>query len=138
MNGFRNRSRSSKVWCWQRAGGRAVILEVSGRWIEAAEAWIRAAHIAPRTDWQQFAWQRQNTASGAAGIRPDIHRVLQEVVDVRRKSKNIHVRWADAFALLSCPTPETGKSKFSPLLAFRYYLVNGICHIYKHNVNNIN
>ncbi|MEK8873954.1 hypothetical protein [Escherichia coli] len=25
---------------------------------------------------------------------------------------------ADAFALLSCPTPETGKSKFSPLPAF--------------------
>ncbi|EMW95781.1 hypothetical protein ECTHROOPD_3269 [Escherichia coli ThroopD] len=24
----------------------------------------------------------------------------------------------DAFALLSCPTPETGKSKFSPLPAF--------------------
>ncbi|EFM9550475.1 TPA: hypothetical protein ACGJPO_004112 [Escherichia coli] len=27
-------------------------------------------------------------------------------------------RRADAFALLSCPTPETGKSKFSPLPAF--------------------
>ncbi|EFA7514912.1 hypothetical protein EYZ83_07750 [Shigella flexneri] len=25
---------------------------------------------------------------------------------------------SDAFALLSCPTPETGKSKFSPLPAF--------------------
>lgn len=49
-----------------------------------------------------------------------------------------HTHRADAFALLSCPTPETGKSKFSPLPAFRYYLVNGICHIYKHNVNNIN
>ncbi|EFI4461783.1 hypothetical protein [Escherichia coli] len=71
MNGFRNRSRSSKVWCWQRAGGRAVILEVSGRGIEAAEAWIRAAHIAPRTDWQQFAWQRaeycQRRSRGKAG-----------------------------------------------------------------------
>ncbi len=62
--------------------------------------------------------REQNTANGAAGGRPDIHHVLQEVVDVRRKSKNIHVRWADAFALLSCPTPETGKSKFSPLPAF--------------------
>ncbi|HCN8134826.1 hypothetical protein [Escherichia coli] len=74
MNGFRNRSRSSKVWCWQRAGGRAVILEVSGRWIEAAEAWIRAAHIAPRTDWQQFAWQRaehcQRRSRGKAGHPP--------------------------------------------------------------------
>lgn len=33
-----------------------------------------------------------------------------------------HAHRADAFALLSCPTPETGKSKFSPLPAFRYYL----------------
>ncbi|HCO8995510.1 ANR family transcriptional regulator, partial [Escherichia coli] len=43
---------------YQRAGGRAVILEVSGRWMEAAEAWRRAACIAPRTDWQQFARKR--------------------------------------------------------------------------------
>ncbi|WP_103722996.1 ANR family transcriptional regulator, partial [Escherichia coli] len=41
-----------------RAGSRAVILEVSGRWMEAAEAWRRAAGIAPRTDWQQFARKR--------------------------------------------------------------------------------
>ncbi|EKG5126815.1 hypothetical protein O3Q89_005207, partial [Escherichia coli] len=46
------------VWRWQRAGSRAVILEVSGRWMEAAEAWRRAASVAPRTDWQQFARQR--------------------------------------------------------------------------------
>ncbi len=32
-----------------------------------------------------------------------------------RRRRNIV---ADAFALLSCPTPETGKSKFSPLPAF--------------------
>ncbi|KIZ56807.1 hypothetical protein UH29_24320 [Escherichia coli] len=82
--------------------------------------------------------REQNTASGAAGVRPDINHALQEVEDAWRKPKNIQVRWADAFALLSCPTPETGKSKFSPLPAFPYYLVNGICHIYKHNVNNIN
>ena len=43
MNGFRNSSRNGQVWCWQRAGSRAVILEVSGRWMEAAEAWRRAA-----------------------------------------------------------------------------------------------
>lgn len=71
MNGFRNRSRSSQVWRWQRAGGRAVILEVSGRWMEAAEAWRRAAHIAPRTDWQEFARQRaehcQRRSRGKAG-----------------------------------------------------------------------
>ncbi|EPC4383194.1 TPA: hypothetical protein ACHLAF_005208 [Escherichia coli] len=58
MNGFRNSSRNGQVWRWQRVGSRAVILEVSGRWMEAAEAWRRAACIAPRTDWQQFAWQR--------------------------------------------------------------------------------
>lgn len=43
MNGFRNSSRNGLVWRYQRAGGRAVILEVSGRWMEAAEAWRRAA-----------------------------------------------------------------------------------------------
>ncbi|WP_185183019.1 hypothetical protein [Escherichia coli] len=37
MNGFRNSSRNGQVWRWQRAGSRAVILEVSGRWMEAAE-----------------------------------------------------------------------------------------------------
>ncbi len=47
MNGFRNSSRNGQVWRYQRAGGRAVILEVSGRWMEAAEAWRRAACIAP-------------------------------------------------------------------------------------------
>ncbi len=35
MNGFRNSSRNGQVWCWQRAGSRAVILEVSGRRMEA-------------------------------------------------------------------------------------------------------
>ncbi|MEL9627521.1 hypothetical protein [Escherichia coli] len=35
--------------------------------------------------------REQNTANGAAGVRPDIHHVLQEVVDVRRKSKNMHI-----------------------------------------------
>ncbi|MBS4287007.1 hypothetical protein F3192_23845, partial [Escherichia coli] len=49
MNGFRNSSRNGQVWCWQRAGSRAVILEVSGRRREAAEAWRRAAGVAPRT-----------------------------------------------------------------------------------------
>ncbi|QHW76561.1 hypothetical protein GZS11_23065 (plasmid) [Escherichia coli] len=58
MNGFRNSSRNGQVWCWQRAGSRAVILEVSGRRMEAAEAWRRAAGVAPRTDWQQFARKR--------------------------------------------------------------------------------
>ena len=50
MNGFRNSSRNGQVWRYQRAGGRAVILEVSGRWMEAAEAWRRAACVTPRTD----------------------------------------------------------------------------------------
>lgn len=47
MNGFRNSSRNGQVWRYQRAGSRAVILEVSGRWMEAAEAWRRAAGVAP-------------------------------------------------------------------------------------------
>ncbi len=66
MNGFRNSSRNGQVWRYQRAGSRAVILEVSGRWMEAAEAWRRAAGVAPRTDWQQFAEKGLNTATGAA------------------------------------------------------------------------
>lgn len=36
MNGFRNSSRNDQVWRYQRAGGRAVILEVSGRTKKAA------------------------------------------------------------------------------------------------------
>lgn len=51
MNGFRKSSRNGQVWRWQRAGNRTVILEVCGRWMEAAS-------IAPRTDWQQFARKR--------------------------------------------------------------------------------
>ncbi|HAH9844945.1 TPA: hypothetical protein HIF66_004720 [Escherichia coli] len=45
---------SHSVW----TASRAVILEVSGRWMEAAEAWRRATCVAPRTDWQQFARKR--------------------------------------------------------------------------------
>lgn len=67
MNGFRNSSRNGQVWCWQRAGSRAVILEVSGRWMEAAEGWRRAACVAPRTDWQQFARKRAEHCHRAAG-----------------------------------------------------------------------
>ena len=59
MNGFRNSSRNGQVWRYQRAGGRAVILEVSGRWMEAAEAWRRAACSLPK--------KGLNTATGAAG-----------------------------------------------------------------------
>ncbi|WP_032307935.1 ANR family transcriptional regulator [Escherichia coli] len=58
MNGFRNSSRNGQVWRYQRAGGRAVRLEVRGDWPGAAEAWLRAAQSAPRTDWQQFARKR--------------------------------------------------------------------------------
>ncbi|EJB3947376.1 hypothetical protein MT229_004553 [Escherichia coli] len=58
MNGFRNSSRNGQVWRWQRAGSCAVSLEVRGFRKEAAEAWLLAARVAPRTDWQQFARQR--------------------------------------------------------------------------------
>ncbi|HHU8707384.1 TPA: hypothetical protein ACUKJ4_004877 [Escherichia coli] len=54
MNGFRNRSRSSLVWRYRCVGNRAVRLEVRELWAEAADVWWLAAHIAPRTDWQQL------------------------------------------------------------------------------------
>ncbi len=40
-----------------------------GQWTldGAAEAWRRAACIAPRTDWQQLPEKGLNTATGAAG-----------------------------------------------------------------------
>lgn len=58
MSGFRNHSPDSQVWRYQRTGSRAVSLEVRGFRKEAAEAWLLAARVAPRTDWQQFARQR--------------------------------------------------------------------------------
>ncbi|WP_215485385.1 ANR family transcriptional regulator, partial [Escherichia coli] len=42
----------------RQVGRRAVRLEVRGDWPGAAEAWLRAAQSAPRTDWQQFARKR--------------------------------------------------------------------------------
>ncbi|MEL3440549.1 hypothetical protein [Escherichia coli] len=57
MNGFRNSSRNRQVWRYRRTGNRAVSLELRGFWKDAAEAWLLAARVAPRTDWQQFAWQ---------------------------------------------------------------------------------
>lgn len=47
-----------RTGCYQQAGNRAVRLEVRGYWLEAAEAWRRAACVAPRTDWRQFALKR--------------------------------------------------------------------------------
>ncbi|HHE5566445.1 TPA: hypothetical protein ACPEZQ_004241 [Escherichia coli] len=54
MNGFSRNSRNAQVWCYQKAGSRAVRLEVRGFWREASEAWQQAASIA----WQAFARQR--------------------------------------------------------------------------------
>nr|WP_252372534.1 hypothetical protein [Escherichia coli] len=42
-------------------------MEVRGDWPGAAEAWLRAAQSAPRTDWQQFARKRAEHCHGAAG-----------------------------------------------------------------------
>ncbi|ENC51108.1 hypothetical protein ECP02999175_5446 [Escherichia coli P0299917.5] len=67
MNGFRNSSRNGQVWRWQRAGSRAVILEVSGRWMEAAEAWRRAAGVAPGQTGSSLPEKGLNSATGAAG-----------------------------------------------------------------------
>ncbi|CAD5782407.1 hypothetical protein OZJ73_21280 [Escherichia coli] len=58
MNGFSRNSRNAQVWCYQKAGSRAVRLEVRGFWREASEAWQQAASIAPWTAWQAFARQR--------------------------------------------------------------------------------
>ncbi|WP_258143076.1 hypothetical protein [Escherichia coli] len=58
MNGLRSHSQDAQVWRYQCTGRRAIILEIRGLWMEAAEAWRRAACIAPRTDWQQFARKR--------------------------------------------------------------------------------
>lgn len=58
MNGFSRNSRNAQVWCYQKAGSRAVRLEVRGFWREASEAWQQAARIALRADWQTFARQR--------------------------------------------------------------------------------
>lgn len=67
MNGFRNSSRNGQVWRWQRAGSRAVILEVSGRWMEAAEAWRRATCVAPGQTGSSLPEKGLNTATCAAG-----------------------------------------------------------------------
>ena len=61
MNGTGRDSQNSGVWRYRQVGRRAVRLEVRGDWPGAAEAWLRAAQSAPRTDWQQFA------RKGAAG-----------------------------------------------------------------------
>lgn len=67
MNGTGRDSQNSGVWRYRQVGRRAVRLEVRGDWPGAAEAWLRAAQSAPRTDWQQFARKGLNTATGAAG-----------------------------------------------------------------------
>ncbi|EEV5694032.1 hypothetical protein HEP22_015475 [Escherichia coli] len=58
MNGFIRGSRKGLLRRYQYAGSRAVRLELREQWMEAAEAWQRAAYMAPRTDWQQFARKR--------------------------------------------------------------------------------
>ncbi|ENT3816421.1 hypothetical protein ACFEA1_004878 [Escherichia coli] len=58
MNGLRRSSRNAQCRNYQQAGSQAVRLEVRGRWREAAGAWRRAAHMASRPEWQQFALQR--------------------------------------------------------------------------------
>ncbi|EKY6398795.1 ANR family transcriptional regulator [Escherichia coli] len=58
MNGLRRSSRNAQSQNYQQAGSQAVRLEVRGRWREAAGAWRRAAQMASRAEWQQFALQR--------------------------------------------------------------------------------
>ncbi|EJB9167277.1 hypothetical protein MXG79_004978 [Escherichia coli] len=58
MNGFMRGSRNGLLRRYLYAGSRAVRVELREQWMEAAEAWRRAAYMAPRTDWQQFARKR--------------------------------------------------------------------------------
>ncbi len=67
MNGFRNSSRNGQIWRWQRAGSRAVILEVSGRWMEAEEACDGQPVLRPGQTGSSLPEKGLNTATGAAG-----------------------------------------------------------------------
>lgn len=84
MNGFRNSSRNTQVWRWQRAGKRAVSLEIRGLWMEAAEAWRRAACMAPGQTGRRLPGRGLNAAAGdareggnekAAFITPEVRRL---------------------------------------------------------------
>lgn len=67
MNGFRNSSRNTQVWRWQRAGNRAVRLEVRG------SGWKRQKHgdglpvLRPGQTGSSLPEKGLNTATGAAG-----------------------------------------------------------------------
>lgn len=67
MNGFRNSSRNAQVWRWQRAGGRAVILEVRG------SGWKQLKHgdgrlmLRPGQTGSSLPEKGLHTATGAAG-----------------------------------------------------------------------
>ncbi len=67
MNGTGRDSQNSGVWRYRQVGRRAVRLEVRGDWPGAAEAWLRAAQSAPRTDGSSLPEKGLNTATGAAG-----------------------------------------------------------------------
>lgn len=58
MNGFGSDQLDGELQCYQRSGSQAVRLEIREFWADAADAWLRAASVAPRTEWLQFAHQR--------------------------------------------------------------------------------
>lgn len=67
MNGFRNSSRNGQVWCWQRAGSRAVI------WRSVDAGWKRQKDgdglpvLRPGQTGSSLPEKGLNTATGAAG-----------------------------------------------------------------------
>ncbi|MEE7423785.1 hypothetical protein Q0Q83_21995 [Escherichia marmotae] len=71
-----------------------------------------------------------NTVSSAAGAGPDIHHVIKGVVNARRTYT------LGVLAPSRSVAQRRGKASFPR--HFQYYLVNGVCHIHKHNINKIN
>ncbi len=67
MNGFRNSSRNGQVWRYQSAGSRAVILEVSGRWMERQKHGDGLPVLRPGQTGSSLPEKGLNNATGAAG-----------------------------------------------------------------------
>lgn len=68
MNGFRNSSRNAQVWRWQRAGGRAVILEVRGSGWKLLKHGDGLPVLRPGQTGSSLPGKGLNTATGAAGV----------------------------------------------------------------------
>lgn len=99
-----------------------VIVERRSFSIVAAVELDDASHLRPERGRRDILLEEVPRQAGIPLLRShDARKLLQmtgewlNTTGADQQSLNIV---ADAFALLSCPTPETGKSKFSPLPAF--------------------